>query len=171
MKPDVQGTLDGLCAIYSIVNAARIISRIEKEASRDLFHQIIMYLENTRDLGKVLTDGVGLTTIGGILRDVVGDLIPNRNMPFKHLPDTPLDEFWSEMMRFLDGGCKRAILVALGGPLWDHWSVVHAISERQIHFFDSRRLRRLNRNRCTTTRSTSTRPHVLCPSHTYFLSQ
>jgi hypothetical protein len=28
----------------------------------------------------------------------------------------------------------------------------------------------LNRNRCTTTRSTSLRPHLLCPTHTYFLS-
>jgi D-alanine-D-alanine ligase len=36
--------------------------------------------------------------------------------------------------------------------------------------FDSHKLRRLNRNRCTAIRSTSRHPHMLCPTHTYFLS-
>jgi len=171
MKPYLQGTLDGLCAVYSIVNAARIISVIDLEESRLLFDRIIMYLEKDRDLRKVLTQGIGLTTIGGILRNVVGDRIQNRSMPFKHRPETQLDEFWSEMMHFLENGKKRAILIGLGGPVWDHWSVIDGITEKQIHFFDSHRLRRLNRNRCTTTRSTNRRPHLLCPTHTYFLSE
>jgi hypothetical protein len=170
VRPYMQGALDGLCAIYSIVNATRIISGIDEEEARALFRRIMVYLEKRSQLRAVLTDGIGLTTIGGILRDVVGDRIRQRSMPFKHRPDAPLDEFWSEMLNFLDGETKRAILVGLGGQRWDHWSIVHAISERQIHFFDSYKLRRLNRNRCTTTRSTSLRPHVLCPTHTYFLS-
>ena len=170
MRPYLQGALDGLCAIYSIVNATRIISGIDEEEARALFRRIMAYLEKTRQLSKVLTDGIGLTTIGGILRDVVGDRIRQRSMPFKHRPDTPLDEFWSEMLDFLNGESKRAILIGLGGRRWDHWSIVDSLSERQIHFFDSYKLRRLNRNRCTTTRSNSSRPHVLCPTHTYFLS-
>jgi hypothetical protein len=170
MKPYLQGALDGLCAIYSIVNAARIISDIGEEESRELFLQILVYLEKTKNLSRVLTEGIGLTTIGGILRNIVRDQINRRSMPFKHHPETSLDEFWSEMMTFLDGGCKRAILIGLGGPMWDHWSIVHSISERQIYFFDSHKLRRLNRSRCTTTRSTASRPHVLSPAHTYFLS-
>jgi hypothetical protein len=170
MKPYLQGALDGLCAIYSIVNATRIISDIEDDESRELFQKILVYLEKTKDLSRVLSEGIGLTTIGGILRDVVGDRISQRRMPFKHRPDTSLDEFWSEMMVFLDGGCKRAILIGLGGPMWDHWSIVHSITDKQIYFFDSNKLKRLNRSRCTTTRSISSRPHVLCPTHTYFLS-
>jgi hypothetical protein len=170
MKPYLQGALDGLCAIYSIVNAVRIISDIDDEESKELFQRILNYLEKTKDLSRVLTEGIGLTTIGGILRDIVNDKITQRAMPFKHRPDTSLDEFWSEMMYFLDGGCKRAILIGLGGPIWDHWSIVHSISDRQIYFFDSNKLKRLNRSRCTTTRSISSRPHMLCPTHTYFLS-
>jgi hypothetical protein len=82
----LQGALDGLCAIYSIVNATRIISGIDEEEARALFRRIMAYLEKTRQLSKVLTDGIGLTTIGGILRDVVGDRIRQRSMPFKHRP-------------------------------------------------------------------------------------
>jgi hypothetical protein len=170
MKPYEQGGLDGLCAIYSIVNAARIISDIRDTEAKELFRRILEYLEQSRDLSRVLSEGIGLTTIGGILRDVVGDLIPYRRMPYKMLPHTPLDEFWSEMIRFMDDGGERAILIGLGGPMWDHWSIVHEITVRQIRFFDSHKLRRLNRTRCSTMRSTSRRPHLLCPTHTYFLS-
>ena len=74
------------------------------------------------------------------------------------------------MKKFLEEEKNRAILIGLGGPAWDHWTIVHSISDKQIRFFDSHKLRRLDRNRCTTTRSTALRPHVLCPTHTYFLS-
>jgi hypothetical protein len=170
MKPYEQGGLDGLCAIYCIVNAARIISPIQDAEAKALFRRILEHLERSMDLSRVLSEGIGLTTIGGILRDVVGDLIPYRSMPYKNLPHTPLDEFWSAMTRFLDNGGERTILIGLGGPMWDHWSIVHEITARQIRFFDSHKLRRFNRTRCTTTRSTSQRPHMLCPTHTYFLS-
>ena len=170
IKPYIQGALDGLCAIYSVVNAARIISDIGEEESKNLFSQILVYLEDSEDLSRVLTQGIGLTTIGSILRDVANGNIHDRNMPFKHRPETSLDEFWSEMISFLDGGSKRAILIGLGGRMWDHWSIVHEISDRQIYFFDSYKLKSLNRSRCTTTRPTTARPHLLCPTHTYFLS-
>ena len=170
MKPYEQGGLDGLCAIYSIVNAARIISDIRDVEAKALFRRILEYLEKSRELSRVLAEGIGLTTIGGILREVVGDLIPYRRMPYKQQPHTPLDVFWNEMMRFLDNDGERAILIGVGGPMWDHWSIVHEITARQIRFFDSHKLRRLNRTRCATIRSTSRRPHLLCPTHTYFLS-
>jgi len=170
MRPYLQGALDGLCAIYSIVNAARIISDIGEEESKNLFKQILAYLESSADLGRVLTGGIGLNTVGGILRDVTNGRIHDRNMPFKHRPDTTLDEFWSEMMSFLDGGSKRAVLIGVGGRMWDHWSIVHAISDRQVYFFDSHKLKSLKRSRCTTVRPTAARPHLLCPTHTYFLS-
>ena len=170
MRPYLQGALDGLCAIYSIVNAARIISDAGEEESKRLFKEILIYLESREDLGRVLTEGIGLNTVGSILRDVAPSIIHERNMPFKHRPETSLDEFWSEMMSFLNDGGRRAVLIGLGGRMWDHWSIVHAISDRQIYFFDSYKLKSLKRSRCTTIRPTAARPHLLCPTHTYFLS-
>ncbi|MEW6672345.1 MAG: hypothetical protein AB1427_11630 [Thermodesulfobacteriota bacterium] len=170
MKPFIQGALDGLCAVYSIVNATRIITDIDEDEAKELFRNILVYLEKTNDLSRILTEGIGLNTIGGILRDVVNHRIHNRWMPFKHSPETSLDDFWYKMMHFLEAESKRAVLICISGPMWDHWSIVHSISERQIYFFDSHKLKRLNRSRCTTTRSTVSRPHVLCPTHTYFLS-
>jgi len=170
MKPYKQGALDGLCAVYSIVNATRIVSAIGDEEAKELFKEIIRYLETKKDLGRVLIEGIDLLTIGGIFGEVVGDRIKNRSMPFKRNPETHLDEFWTGMMSFINGGGKKTILVGVGGPMWDHWSIVESITDKQIRFFDSYRLLRLNRSRCTTIRSTSSTPHVLSPTHTYFLS-
>ena len=83
MKPYRQGSLDGLCAVYSIVNATRIVAQIGDESSRALFQRIIHYLEQHHDLERILAEGMGLQTIGGVLRDVVGALIPSRNMPIR----------------------------------------------------------------------------------------
>ena len=170
MKPYLQGALDGLCAVYSIVNATRIIAEIDEEEAKKLFRRILVYLERTNDLSLILTEGVVLNTIGGILRDVVNHRIRNRWMPFKHSSETSLDEFWHAMMSFLDEAPRRAVLICISGPMWDHWSIVHSITDKQIYFFDSYKRKRLNRGRCTTTRSISSRPHVLCPTHIYFLS-
>jgi len=170
MKPYEQGALDGLCAVYSIVNAARIISSLSDDDSRELFKEIISYLEKSHDLAQILTSGIGLNTIGAILNEVTATHIKHRSMPFKHYPETPLDEFWTEMMKFINGSNGRVILIGLGGRLWDHWSLVETITEKQIRFFDSLKLKRLNRSRCATIRPTSSRPHLLCPTHTYFLS-
>ena len=80
-------------------------------------------------------------------------------------------EFWNSMMEFLRNGegKRRVILIGLGG-VYDHWSIVDSITDKQIRLFDSFKLKRLNRNRCATMRRSSSRPHLLFPTHTYFLS-
>lgn len=170
LKPYAQGALDGLCAVYGILNATRIVSGMGDLESRKLFRDIMRYLDRTRPLSEILVEGIGLTTIGGILNNVVGDRIPNRTMPFKQHPETGLDELWTAMREFLGQKSQRAIFIGVGGPHWDHWTIVDSMSDRQIRFFDSHKLRRLNRSRCSTTRSTKIRPHLLCPTHAYFLS-
>jgi hypothetical protein len=167
--PYEQGALDGLCGVYSIVNAARIVQRLDDEAGKDLFRQIIIYLSQRRMLGRILVEGLNLHVIGGIFRNVneLGSL--QRNMPFKRDPETPLDRFWTDMLAFLGDCAGRAVLLGLGG-VYDHWTVVESITDRRIRLFDSYGLKTLNRHRCTTLRPTSRRPHKLCPTHTYFLS-
>jgi hypothetical protein len=165
-KPYFQGYLDGLCAVYCIVNATRIINNISEEEARKLFQQILKYLEDNNLLINAILNGITLVTIGSILKDIA---TLERTMPFKHNPNTTLDEFWAETTSFLSIE-KRAVLIALGGKAWDHWSIINTITDTRINFFDSHRLRRFNRSRCTTIKPTKTRPHLLCTTHVYFLS-
>ena len=63
---------------------------------------------------------------------------------------------------------NRAILLCLGG-VYDHWTVVQSISNKQIKFFDSDGLKHLNRSACTTQEPDKKRRHAIYPTHTYFL--
>jgi hypothetical protein len=169
-KPYLQGALDSLCAVYGIVNSAKIISNISEEESRELFNKILLYLEEKNTLTKALTDGITISLVGSILRDIASDKIPDRIMPFKNKSDITFDLFWYEISKFLENS-NRAVLMAINGNVWDHWSVVRNISDTKIFFFDSLKLKSFLRSRCTIGKPTKTRPHLFCPQHTYFLSR
>lgn len=169
-KPYLQGALDSLCAVYAIVNSAKIISETSEEEDVKLFNDILLYLQEKDLLAKSLSDGITLGLVGSILKDVAIEKIPDRHMPFKYRPTISLDNFWSEITTFLSEK-NRAVLMAINGYSWDHWSVVQSINENQIFFFDSRKLRSFLRSRCTTIKATKSRPHLLCVTHTYFLSK
>ena len=53
MKPYLQGALDGLCAVYSIVNAARIIADIDEEEAKELFKKILIIAKSIIYRGEV----------------------------------------------------------------------------------------------------------------------
>ena len=169
-KPFRQGALDRLCAVYSIVNSAKIISNISEKEAIDLFNKILLYLEEKNELSKALITGINIGLVGSILRDIAADKIPDRIMPFKNKSDITFDLFWYEILNFLENK-NRAVLTAIDGNVWDHWSVVSNISDTKIFLFDSLRLKSFLRSRCTIGKPTKSRPHLLCPQRTYFLSR
>lgn len=170
MRPYLQGALDGLCAVYSIVNAARIISDTGEDDSKELFKHILAYLENREDLGRVLTEGIGLNTVGSILRDAACSRIHERNMPFNHRPETSLDEFWSEMMSFLDQGQPEGRSHRSGGA---HVGPrVHRTRHQRpanllLRYVQAQKPEKKPLHDNPADRGP---PHLLCPMHAYFLS-
>jgi hypothetical protein len=173
LKPYEQGALDSLCGIYSIVNAMRVIRGLSNEESQELFTQIISYLEDNKTLAVTLAEGISITVLGSIFKDIIGEKI-DRAIPFQKQTDVGISEFWTEMTRFLHAkrtkGEKRAILLSLGG-LHDHWTIVRKISSKRIWLFDSIGLRNLDRSKCTTRKASSSRRHWIHPTQTYFLKQ
>jgi hypothetical protein len=172
-KPYEQGALDSLCGIYSIVNAMRVVRGLSNEDSQELFTQIICYLEENKNLAVTLAQGISITVMGSIFKDIIGEKI-DRAIPFQKQTDVGISEFWTEMARFLyekrAKGEKRAILLSLGG-LHDHWTIVRKITSKRIWLFDSIGLRNLDRSKCTTRKASSSRRHLIYPTQTYFLKQ
>lgn len=169
-KPYLQGALDSLCAVYGIVNSAKIINNLNEDQCRELFNKILIYLKDRDFLCNALIDGVNLLMVGSILKDVASDVIPYRHMPFKITSPLSLESFWSEMSNFLNEK-NRTILLAVNGYHWDHWSVITHMSDTHLYFFDSHKLKKILRHRCTIGKVTKRRPHLLCTTHTYFLSK
>jgi hypothetical protein len=166
LKPYEQGALGSLCGIYSIVNAMRIIRGLNNDESKELFAQIVYYLENSKSFAVSLISGISVTVMGSIFKDVIGDRM-NRKQP-----NVKIGQFWTEMKRFLDEGRtqgkKRVILLSLGGE-HDHWTIAHKITKKRIILFDSIGLRHLDRRNCTTREAPSGRRHLMHPTQTYFL--
>ena len=59
-KPYLQGALDSLCAVYAVVNAAKIISETTEEEDYKLFNDILGYLQEKDLLAKSLSEGITL---------------------------------------------------------------------------------------------------------------
>ena len=166
MDPYEQGGLDGLCGVYSIINASRIINSFNSKECQELFEEIIKFLDSERNLSKLLISGLDINIIGQILNNVKNINI-KKKMPYKRENKTTLGEFWTGMQNFLEKP-NRAILLGLGG-VHDHWTVVESISEKQIKLFDSDKLKRINRSSCTTGDPDKQRRHQIKSTHTYFM--
>jgi len=169
MLPFQQGALDSLCGIYCIINAERIINRVTREESEDLFNKIIRFLSRERLLEEILTRGMLLKDLTMILDEVVGERIPSRDLYWRNKTTPTLDKFWTSLESFLDGTPERAVILGLNG-VYDHWTVIKRITSNQIDLYDSDLLKRLPRAYCTTIETKGKRRHLLRPAQTYFLS-
>ena len=161
-----QGSLDGLCGVYSIINASKIINDFNDEKCIELFQQIVRFLDNEKCLSKLLINGIDINIIGQIMNNV-SDLKIKKEQPFRGKYETKLGEFWSDIQNFLEKP-YRAILIGLGG-IHDHWTVVESISAKQMKLVDSDGLKHLNRKSCTTGEPRGLRKHQVYPTYTYFL--
>ena len=170
LLPFQQGGLDSLCGLYSIINAERIINRSSNEETQQLFDDLIHFLSRRRLLSNLLIGGVIHTQMLLILDKVVGkQRISSVEIPWRGVTNPDLTKFWKSMQEFLDGTPGRAIILGLQG-YHDHWTVIESITERSIFLYDSSRIKRLPRARCTTVYATWKRKHLLLPAQTYFLS-
>lgn len=168
MEPYEQGGLDSLCGVYSIINATRKVIQINRDQASGLFEDIMGFLDEKRRLRRVMIEGISLHDISKILNNIIkAKYSIESKAPFWHFPDTALDLFWNEMMNHC-GEENTSILIGIGG-VYEHWTVVESVSYDQIRLFDSDKIRRFNRNRCTTQKTTQKRMHRLYPTHTYFL--
>jgi len=171
-KPYEQGSFSALCGIYSIINSVRIIKGLNNEESKDLFIKIVKYLEESKNIAEALTEGINITVMGSIFKNVIEDNI-KRSIPFHKDPIIKIGKFWNEMKKFTDEneaeGQKRVILLALEGK-HEHWSVTREITDKRIILFDSVGLKYLDKRNCTTKQTSSSKRHLIQPTQTYFLS-
>ena len=52
-----QGELDGLCGVYSTINATRLITEISLDQSHQLFQEIFRMIERRKNLSTILGKG------------------------------------------------------------------------------------------------------------------
>ncbi len=173
MSPYQQGELDGLCGVYSIINAMRLIFREMSEVeSMFLFKSILQYVESRKRLSSTVVRGLTSTDINLILKKVVRPLYPIIwSRPFI-LGRSYMGVFWKELKDFVDEDEGRTAILILDYNNWNHFTVIHRISQRQLRFFDSSfSLWSINRSRCTVSDPTRKRPCRIDMVETFFISK
>lgn len=174
IQPFQQGELDGLCGIYSIINATKLlVNRLGQECGEDLLLDAVLALERRgKPVSKFIIDGLTIADIAYILRTVVCPQFNIvRSKPFHKQPHISIAKFWDAMTDFLTAGGGRSIITGLEWHEYSHWTVIRQIGNKRLLLYDSSQRVFLNRCQCSTVELTSKTPVLLQPSVTYFLEK
>lgn len=168
-KAFLQGWLDCLCGVYSVVNAHRFLFNASEEQSQELYNNIIRYLSKKRMLKETIIEGMTHTWMGKILYDVVGDTIPIKIGNIKNV--LTLAEWWQIATEHMTSGEKRVIILSIDGRS-EHYTVVSGINEKALSLFDSSVLsptKFIRKSACKLKGYKKDDKYVIFPSQCWFL--
>lgn len=171
LSPYEQGYLDGLCGIYSIINATRLIVKdMREEDAMKLFSKCMRHVEKRKSLGKVSTEGVNEIDIWSILKKVVlVDYGVKAERPFYHAGELPVYDFFMELSEYFGKEGKRSAIICIECEDWDHWTVIRSLTMKRLMLFDSSMIKTINTSRCVTDKPTKKKPYLINTKETFFL--
>ena len=150
-----QGDLDGLCGVYSVVNACRrLVPEIDSDGASWLFSRLMRSLRKVgANPSHAIVTGVGRSAVIALLHQAIAAIegkydvkLAVRRLPRAQRQIKRLDELWAVLARTISSG-KVAIL-GLGGNT-SHWTVAVTVTAKQIRLFDSSRMKVLRRADCS----------------------
>lgn len=160
-----QGDLDGLCAIYSLVNAAALIRPSDtKKSSQRLFKKLLRSFSNRHSWHAYVTYGLEFRDVKRALKVIDG---VRGRVHYCKQDAVSLDDFWQKMQEFLSKDKQRCVLLGLQGK-HDHWTLIESISDTQLHLVDSIGLKVLRRQSCCTPTEMQ-KTHIFVPHQSLFL--
>lgn len=137
MKPFMQGKMDGMCGVYSIINAlyyTKIITEIKAER---LFTSIIK--KETDFFPKAFYEGLNFKGI----KILLGNLLEEKKSVHYYRPikrTVTINKFVNTLEKELSSHKRAAAIIGLGQPM-QHWTVVTKIANkkgsRTLYLFDS----------------------------------
>lgn len=143
--PLLQGWLDSLCGVYSIVNANRLVNGVSYTDSQPVFNFIIEELHKKRILHKVLIEGINHKNFSSLMYGACRGLFPYMDTNRRNFKS--LSAWWKYSKAFLEEKPNRAVILSIGG-LHDHLTVVERMSDKQLILFDSDGFKRIYRGDC-----------------------
>jgi hypothetical protein len=155
-----QGDLDGLCGLYSIVNAVCYVLRLRDEQCQQLFEKLIKALEqDCCHLHRHLLWGMSFRQLGRLVAAVSSCRLKGQKLTFAARPlrlkreQRTLPHLWAALNEELGPTCVA--IIGLSG-VDDHWCVIHKVTPKTLWLLDSSGQTRIYRSRCTV-RSSRTR--------------
>jgi hypothetical protein len=169
LQPYRQGALDGLCGVYSVVNALRLLCpEVDNDTAEHLFDLLTQKLLRTAgNHTTVITWGIGRMLLRSLLDEATTYMLDDfdirlraRRLPKALRDDGNRDELWQALSEVVSPSCVA--ILGLAGK-HSHWTVATTVTPLSIRLFDSGKLKALPRARCTV-RKTRKR-HQIEPRH------
>jgi hypothetical protein len=142
LKPEQQGHIDGMCAVYSVLNACKLLFDHSEKMDERLFKALC---EAIPDLfPNIVYDGTEVAGISRLLDAATAwaDRVHKRELawsqPTHRKTIATVEDYFAYVRSALNtaDGKRTAAIVGLGKP-WDHWTVVRTVGRRRAFFFDS----------------------------------
>lgn len=141
-RPVEQGDIDGLCAIYSTLNACKLMLGQSEKQDEKLLQTLC---KGVADLfPRIVWEGAGVPALYRLFR-IADEWARKKHKtrlhwraPLMRVKFESAEAYFQRLRADLDacGEGKAVWLVGLGDP-WHHWTVIERISGRRVYFFDS----------------------------------
>jgi len=165
VEPYAQGDLDGMCAIYTIINAMRALCpEMTMGASEALFHRLIRSL-HTHALSPIII-GTNRSLLQKLLTEAQSYVAQRFKVKLEIQPKghavkaQSLDMVWDRLSAILDD--RTVVILELGGCC-SHWTVLYDVKPQTMLLLDSDGQRHLKKSHCTLGPS-KTHYHLKLPA-------
>jgi hypothetical protein len=130
-------------------------------------------VEQKKKISSIITGGLSVRDMEGVMKKVMPNEFGIKAVrPFRTKKKVTINVFWNEVSKFINGNNgRKAVIIAIENHVWDHWTVIESISEKQARLFDSSEIARIDRKRCTTGKRNRNRTYSLGVENTFFLSK
>ncbi len=179
--PIRQGSIDGLCGVYSVMNATEAVigkfhydRKLGRKASQRkvLFRKLIGYLAKQGMLEEAMIWGFeNIDEKGGFIDIAVKSVKKYQKRKLRKeiafdADEVTLDEYWEKLTGHLSQP-KSAVIICLSGRI-KHWTCVRRITPSAMILSDSSGIRQIARDRCSVSAGSGDL-YILWPRLTYLL--
>ena len=180
--PIRQGSIDGLCGVYSVMNATEAVigkfhydRKLGRKASQRkvLFKKLIGYLAKQDMLEEAMIWGFEIIDAKGGFIDIATKSVKKyqkrrlRKQIAFDSDDVTLDAYWEKLTEHLSQP-DSAVIICLSGRI-KHWTCVKRITPSVMILSDSSGIRQIARDRCEVSTGSGDL-YILWPTLTYLLS-
>lgn len=159
IEPYRQGELDGLCSIYSAINALRLalhgVAPLSNSRAKELFEQGAVYLERKDGLSDTVASGTSTRRWHGIVRRLARHVSTATIAVELEQPGLGSKPTSDETIAWIEAsiGQGKPVLIHLEGGSIDHFSIVAGLTLTRLQLFDSGPQRFLKRASCIGPKS------------------
>jgi len=164
MVPYEQGALDGLCGLYALVNASRMVVKgLDYLECEKVFRRMLRYIEARKSLSRVVSEGIGDDDVFRIARAILRDKYNVNLTRLYRRDDSPTaSQVFTTLAKLMEPG-RVAFILSIETTWIEHWTVLKRITPKEIYLFDSVRICKVKRSQCTTRKATMRRPVYIDP--------